>query len=246
MRIFRLGVVAAIGAGVAIALGLALARGSGEEPAGAGPWLVLNGRLVEGPYSVEVVDGELLVNGASLVRPRPDGPPLGSNPVFVARHEVVLSVLRHKDAWIAERGPEAAKRSAVESLTGQAVVARAFADADGVVVEWREDPRERPPLPERIQFREGGFAEDGPEERLASLERRASTYRGWLATPGALVVATDGNVNATWAPRGARVLAEIRRLVRDVSGREALVARLTELLGHPPAAAAIAENFESE
>lgn len=158
-------------------------RAPSGAPDGPGPWLILNGCLVPGPFAVEIRDGEILVNGEKLVRPRPRGSAIEITPDPTRSHESVGA---------------------------------------------------------------GGFDADDPAARLASLERQAKTYADWLEEPGALIVATDGNVNATWAPRGAAVLAEIRRLVRETSDVETRFERLDELLRHAPAARAIAAKFESE
>jgi hypothetical protein len=211
------------------------------EPAPTG-WLILDGRLIPGPYDVAIVDDGIRIDGLSIEPPPGPAVPITVTPEIVAQHEVLESLSAALQKWTKEGGAEAACTHALEFMRSQALVEEVVLHSEtslrvlfrGVkypeYVDLSASPPDEPSL-ERV--------------RAEYLDDQARALRYWL-THGSLVIFNRGVLMATPTTEGAAMLKQLRDLVARNDDVDVRAAAVGVLIPEPGMARAIAERLRPE
>lgn len=229
-------------AAVAVGGGMLLARSQSPLDKGV---LILRGELIPGPYTIEIVGDDVLVNGKNIKAPpkKMEAPP----PRTERGKQIDALIYEFNGHWIRwskELPIEEARRRALEFMQAQPLVESArLIGGEELRIRCRGDKGEPwdlgcglyPPDP---------TLPDLKEVRRKNLQDEAEVLRLGLSQDLLLIVQGEG-WNMVLGP-GKQRLQQIEEIVNtnpDVEQRTAKLLR--ELVTDPEMARAIAQNFKS-
>jgi len=220
-------------------------RGSPADPKASNAngerqgWLILEGKLISGPYDVRIVEGLLEINGNKIEKPVKPVVSIAVNPSVAARHQVLETLRTALETWVAEEGPAPAREYALAFMQSQPLVedVRFHSDTHLRVVFRGEEHAEYVDLstPSETQV--------SPEQvRAQYLESQAKALKYWL-THGSLVILQEGVLMATAPAEGERTLTQLREIVGSTKDVDIRAASIREIIPDRGMAKAIAEQL---
>lgn len=205
-------------------------------------WLILNGKLIPGPYDIVIEDGKIKINGLGIAPSPKPRKVITVDPSAVARHQVYEAFWAAFRTWVAEEGLEVARQRALEFMQAQPIVEKAYLASESdlqvlfqgekyEVTVSLEPPRESPLSPE--------------EARQQFLEDYVGSLRYWL-THGTLVILNEGVLMVTPPSEGEATLKKLREIVVTKADLEERLSAIREIIPDKAMAKAIAERLSQE
>jgi len=207
-------------------------------------WLILDGRLIPGPYEVVIKDSSVEVNGIVAVSPPQRQEPVAVDPKCVAHHELMMQADAGYDSIYAEKGEGAAKKWYFEFLQKQPLVDSIYVSRHGALT---------------VKFQDEKYAEEvffAPREKDAptreemfkkNLQWFGEGLRGSL-NHGSLVIKSSkiGGGQTIPFPESKLVIDELKRISATIPDLEERVAAIKDVIGNNDQARLIAERFLRE
>jgi hypothetical protein len=205
-----------------------------------GPWLIVNGRLVDPPWTFDVLNDVIHVNGEAFRLPRPDAPDVSQT--VMIKHGVLARLFERAAEWRESMDDQTVRERARDHLdANEPAVASAILDGEiaDIRIEWTHTE-----IPSNVSLR-APTRSQSPTDPQAALFETIAAVEDALATPRSLVIVTDGGLQFTPPPTGGELLAWILDVIRDVPGFDARVQLLRTRVFPLSAAEMIARNMEA-
>lgn len=212
------------------------ASGEAQEPKG---WLILEGKLIPGPYDVRTLKSEIQINGKNIRKPRKPAVSIAVNPSAAAVHQVVQTLRAALRTWVLEDGAVVARERALEFMESQPLVddVRFHSDTHLRVIFRGEEVPEYINLHVRSQ---PGLSKE--QVRAQYLESQVKALKYWL-THGALVILNEGVLMATPPGEGEATVQQLQEMAASETDLDRRAAAIGELIPDREMAKAIAERL---
>ena len=211
------------------------------EPESPG-WLILRGEPVPGPYRVEVVNHNVMVNGRSIDPPVESTSSPSIDREHAAREKLFQQFQSIWEDSVELEGLSAAQRDAVIFWQSSPIVAKAElspASASELLVLFRGERTS-----EHVALTAPDSSSPLPDElRDENLRAWASNLEDALTHGHLAVVQGQGYVFVAPAGESAELLQELREIVAAVSDREEKIRAVRKLVPDDEMARDIAERF---
>jgi len=207
-------------------------------------WLILEGRFVEPPYSVEVTDSSVTVNGLDVFREKskqqPENiqePRSSESPPYTVINGILSKYKEERETI----GVEIARKNVLESLLHHDIIDTAYFSSE-----------------ELLRFRKVGdeYEEElwlraKPDTSLLNrskhVQSKLQVYASRLAIPlneGALVIKEGGYGISISYPESETALKQLREAVSSISDFAERKKRIQEIIGNEKYAEKIAREFK--
>ena len=205
-------------------------------------WLILNGKLIPGPYDIVIEDGKIKINGLGIAPSPKPRKVITVEPNTAAQHQVFVAFREAFNMWVAEEGLEIARQRALEFMQAQPIVEKAYlASESDLRVLFRGEKYE-----ERVYLHPPRKSPLSPEEvRQQFLEDRVESLRYWL-THGTLVILNEGVLMATPPAEGEATLKKLQEIVATKADVDERLSAIREIIPDKEMAKAIAERLSQE
>ena len=223
-------------------------RAAQEEPTTG--WLILDGKLIPGPYEIVIEDDCIKINGLPYMERRKPPEPTEKeeiDSIAITEHNLLNLLQDSFPIWHTEDGPEVAQQRALELMNGSELVDTAYFGSRldlRVVFHGKRWPRE----PAHILLQSEIVSMPPYEEvRKGILKLRASQLRGWLNRGCLVMTKSSGGTIKSIQPRKAQIiLNELQRIATTIPGLESRIAAVKEVISYDTMAELIAKEFVSE
>lgn len=216
-----------------------------EEARSSTGWLILDGKLIPGPYDIVLEDDCIKINGLPYMAPKPPEPTEDIEiPEYIIKQHAISNAM--VDTFY--------KSFPVVGLDSARSIACSFAESQTEVDSTRVySPRhievffEWSSIPMHYLLLPADPPEPHEKVRKEVLEHGASSLRGWL-THGCLVItkSTGGYIESRQPPRAGEILKELRRIAATIPDLQERIAAVKKIIHHDGMAEAIAREFKSE
>jgi len=212
-------------------------RGDVEAPG----WLILDGRLIPGPYNIEVYDSFIAVNGLRVYPKKP--PEIDTtrpiSPEVMERIRVSDSLWTAVPVWLADGGMEEAERRAVEYMQGQPIIDTAYIEEPGrmfVVYHGRS---------RGVYFALGSVLDnhESPAGWPRELMEHEAGYLQVALNHQGLAISHDGQLAYRRFPDGPLVFARLQEICTTIPDIESRFELIREMIKNDKMARGLAERF---
>jgi len=216
-----------------------------EEARSSTGWLILDGKLIPGPYDIIIEDDCIKINGLPYMAPKPPEPTedIEIPEYIIKQHAISNAMLDTFENSFPHVGFDSARSIARSFAESQPEVdsTRLYSPRDiEVFFEWSSIPKHHWLLP---------VDPPEPHEKVRKdvLEQRAKQLQGWLSR-GCLVItkSTGGYMESRQPPRAGEILKELRRIAATIPDLQERIAAVKEVVHHNGMAEAIAREFKSD
>ena len=206
--------------------------------AGAG-WLILDGRLVPGPYDMVISDSIIKVNGIAVVSVPPPSENKSVDSASIARHQFSSTLGDSFSTWVHVVGFDTACQRTLSLAQSLPEIDSAYMLSESAIRywihgdKWGEAMMLEPPR-EPLQT---------PEERLQDNLRFLGGRLKMHLTSGSLVIMQQGRYKTVSWPRSKIVLEQLQKIAATMPDLKARTDAVLEIIHDRRYAQAIAERF---
>jgi len=222
---------------------------SSDKGSGDG-WVILNGELINKPYTFTIRGDTILINGVPAIYPlhrpgREGWTPSDVDSNAVARHELSETLWEKFNGWHSKNGFDAACVQAVEYLNSSPIVEHARIDSGGdIAIKYRGKPNEEYitfPTPDEIP--DYDTTGTGPlRPNPSRLSRRVEVFEKRINL-GSLIFIQNNRQYSVPPGRARALLNEISTIIQTTSNIEERIPALRKIIPSEDIATAVANNF---
>ncbi len=205
-------------------------------------WLILNGQLLERPYTLERTESGVSVNGRGVLEPPSYPQVISVSDETAARHELSVTFWKQFYGWVDEEGIDLARSKAVAFMQAQPIVeSAALAGENELRIKYKGLPFE-----ERLYLEKKTEARPDLEDRR---QKYADDYyeslNRWLEK-GCLVIISDGVLMVTPPSEGESTVKSIKSIISSQASTVDKLESLKAIVPDRAMAKRIVNSFEIE